>query len=161
MFLASSPCNQAMHLPSRSIEIEIRLPVSDRSAETTIQRQGRHLQWRRSQDEYSRYVQSLVPEGQLFWHPRHAGPGPINFIDVHPHLETALPHSVTASGDWIFQWRESSRDGVYSVPISDYSRRKERRAFRRVSSRRGGALASESSSLVSGRLRNFLRGEIR
>ena len=40
----------------------------------------------------------------------------INFIDVHPHIETALPHGVTASADWIFQWRESLRDGVYSVP---------------------------------------------
>ena len=45
-----------------------------------------------------------------------AGPGPINFIDLHPHVETALPHGVTASLDWIFQWRESLRDGVYSVP---------------------------------------------
>ncbi|HYU47935.1 MAG TPA: hypothetical protein VEK84_17365 [Terriglobales bacterium] len=40
----------------------------------------------------------------------------INFIDVHPHIETALPHGVTASADWIFQWPESLRDGVYSVP---------------------------------------------
>ena len=36
--------------------------------------------------------------------------------DVHPHLETALLHGVTASADWIFQSRESLRDGVYSVP---------------------------------------------
>src|SRR5260370_36703773 len=34
------------------------------------------------------------------------GPGPINFIDVHPSIETALPHGVTASLDWIFLWRE-------------------------------------------------------
>ena len=38
---------------------------------------------------------------------------------------------MTASGAWIFQWRESLHDRVYSVPISDYSRRKERRSFRR------------------------------
>jgi hypothetical protein len=27
-----------------------------------------------------------------------------------------LPHNLTVSFDWIFQWRESLRDGVYSVP---------------------------------------------
>jgi Alginate export len=58
----------------------------------------------------------LFPKGNYFGVLATAGPGPINFIDVHPHLETALPHSVTASFDWIFQWRESLRDGVYSVP---------------------------------------------
>jgi hypothetical protein len=41
---------------------------------------------------------------------------PINFIDVHPRAEATLPHGVTASVDSIFQWRESLRDGVYSVP---------------------------------------------
>jgi hypothetical protein len=42
--------------------------------------------------------------------------GPINFIDAHPHVEAALPRDLTVSVDWIFQWRESVRDGVYSVP---------------------------------------------
>jgi hypothetical protein len=45
-----------------------------------------------------------------------AGPGPINFIDAHPRIETTLPHDVTISVDCIFPWRESLRDGVYSVP---------------------------------------------
>jgi hypothetical protein len=58
----------------------------------------------------------LFPKGNYFGVLATAGPGPINFIDVHPHIETALPHSVTASVDWIFQWRESLHDGVYSVP---------------------------------------------
>jgi hypothetical protein len=57
--------------PGMDFGIGNRLPVSHPSAETPIQRQGRHLQWRRSQDEYSRHVQSLVPQGQLFWCPRH------------------------------------------------------------------------------------------
>jgi len=58
----------------------------------------------------------LFPKGNYFGVIATAGPGPINFIDLHPHVETALPHDVTASFDWIFQWRESLRDGVYSVP---------------------------------------------
>src|SRR3984885_11586640 len=58
----------------------------------------------------------LFPKGNYFGVLATAGPGPINFIDVHPHVETALPHGVTTSVDWIFQWRESLRDGVYSVP---------------------------------------------
>jgi hypothetical protein len=28
----------------------------------------------------------------------------------------SLPHSVTVSVDLVFQWRESFRDSVYSVP---------------------------------------------
>src|SRR3984885_5713743 len=58
----------------------------------------------------------LFPKGDYFGVLATAGPGPINFIDVHPHVETALPHNVTASIDWILQWRESLLDGVYSVP---------------------------------------------
>ena len=58
----------------------------------------------------------LFPKGNYFGVLATAGPGPINFIDVHPHAEATLPHGVTASVDWIFQWRESLRDGVYSVP---------------------------------------------
>src|SRR6266700_243083 len=58
----------------------------------------------------------LFPKGNYFGVLATAGPGPINFIDLHPHIETAFPHSVTASFDWISQWRESLRDGVYSVP---------------------------------------------
>src|ERR1700731_3995064 len=58
----------------------------------------------------------LFPKGNYFGVLATTGPGPINFIDVHPRVETALPHNLTASFDWIFQWRESLRDGVYSVP---------------------------------------------
>jgi hypothetical protein len=58
----------------------------------------------------------LFPKGNYFGVLATAGPGPINFIDVHPRAEATLPHGVTASVDWIFQWRESLRDGVYSVP---------------------------------------------
>src|SRR5258708_2042414 len=45
--------------------------------------------------------------------------------------------------------------------ISNYSCRKEQRTFRWAPSGHGTALAGESSLLVSSRLRNFLRGEIR
>jgi hypothetical protein len=58
----------------------------------------------------------LFPKGNYFGVIATAGPGPINFIDLHPRVEAAFPHAVTASFDWIFQWRESLRDGVYSVP---------------------------------------------
>ena len=58
----------------------------------------------------------LFPKGNYFGVLATTGPGPINFIDVHPRVEATLPHSVTVSVDWIFQWRESLQDGVYSVP---------------------------------------------
>jgi hypothetical protein len=44
-----------------------------------------------------------------------------------------------------------------TVPFWPSCRRKEQCAFRRGSSRHGGALASESSAVVSSRLRSFLR----
>jgi hypothetical protein len=58
----------------------------------------------------------LFPKGDYFGVLATTGPGPINFIDVHPHVELALPHNVSASFDWIVQWRESLDDGVYNVP---------------------------------------------
>jgi len=58
----------------------------------------------------------LFPKGNYFGVLATAGPGPINFIDAHPRVEATLPQGVTVSVDWIFQWRESLRDGVYSVP---------------------------------------------
>jgi hypothetical protein len=60
----------------------------------------------------------LFPKGDYFGVLATTGPGPINFIDVHPHVELALPHNVSASFDWIVQWRESLEDGVYNVPGS-------------------------------------------
>jgi hypothetical protein len=58
----------------------------------------------------------LFPKGNYFGVLATTGPGPINFIDVHPHVETALSHGVSVSVDWIVQWRESLADGVYAVP---------------------------------------------
>ena len=58
----------------------------------------------------------LFPKGNYFGVLATTGPGPINFIDAHPRVEATLPQGVTISVDWIFQWRESLRDGVYSVP---------------------------------------------
>ena len=54
----------------------------------------------------------LFPKGNYFGVLATTGPGPINFIDVHPHVETALPHNVSLSVDWIVLWRESLADGV-------------------------------------------------
>jgi Alginate export len=58
----------------------------------------------------------LFPKGNYFGVLATTGPGPINFIDVHPRVEAALPHDVSVSFDWIVQWRESVNDGVYAVP---------------------------------------------
>src|SRR6266404_2801010 len=35
------------------------------------------------------------------------GPGAVNFIDLHPKIDGTFPHNITASFDWIVQWRES------------------------------------------------------
>jgi hypothetical protein len=58
----------------------------------------------------------LYPKGNYFGVLATAGPGPINFIDVHPRVEALAPHNISLSFDWIFQWRQSLDDGVYAVP---------------------------------------------
>lgn len=58
----------------------------------------------------------LYPKGNYFGVLATTGPGPINFIDLHPHVEFSAPHGISISGDWIIQWRQSLDDGVYAVP---------------------------------------------
>jgi hypothetical protein len=58
----------------------------------------------------------LYPKGNYFGVLTTTGPGPINFIDVHPRVEASAPQNVSLSFDWIFQWRQSPDDGVYAVP---------------------------------------------
>ena len=60
----------------------------------------------------------LFPKGNYFGVLASTGPGAVNFIDVHPKADLTFPHSITASLDWIVQWRQSLGDGVYSVPGS-------------------------------------------
>jgi len=59
---------------------------------------------------------ALFPKGNYFGVLATTGPGPVNFIDVHPRVEGTLPHNVSVSFDWIVQWRQSLEDGVYAVP---------------------------------------------
>lgn len=58
----------------------------------------------------------IYPIGNYFGVLADTGPGPVNFIDVHPRLQTWLPHGVSISTDVVVQWRESLYDGVYAVP---------------------------------------------
>jgi hypothetical protein len=58
----------------------------------------------------------VFPLGNYFGVLADTGPGPVNFIDVHPRLQTQLPHGVTLSTDLVAQWRENLHDGVYAVP---------------------------------------------
>jgi hypothetical protein len=58
----------------------------------------------------------LFPIGNYFGVLADTGPGPVNFIDVHPRLQTNLPKGVSISTDVVVQWRESLTDGVYAVP---------------------------------------------
>ena len=58
----------------------------------------------------------IFPIGNYFGVIASTGPGPVNFIDLHPRVQTQLPHQVSVSMDWVVQWRQSLRDGVYAVP---------------------------------------------
>jgi hypothetical protein len=58
----------------------------------------------------------IFPIGNYFGVLADTGPGPVNFIDLHPRLQTQFPHGVSVSVDFIAQWRQNLRDGVYAVP---------------------------------------------
>jgi hypothetical protein len=58
----------------------------------------------------------VFPIGNYFGVLADTGPGPVNFIDVHPRIQMQLPHSVSVSMDLVAQWRENTNDGVYAVP---------------------------------------------
>ena len=70
----------------------------------------------------------IFPLGNYFGVLATTGPGPVNFIDLHPRLQTVFPHGVTVSGDWVVQWRESTHDGIYTVPGSLLRRAGDSRA---------------------------------
>jgi Alginate export len=58
----------------------------------------------------------IYPIGNYFGVLADTGPGPVNFIDVHPRIQTQLPHGISISTDIVAQWRENLNDGVYAVP---------------------------------------------
>jgi hypothetical protein len=58
----------------------------------------------------------LFPTGNYFGIFSDAGPGPVNFRDIHPNIRLFLPHSVAIDADWLMYWRQSLKDGVYGVP---------------------------------------------
>jgi hypothetical protein len=58
----------------------------------------------------------IYPIGNYFGVLADTGPGPVNFIDVHPRIQTHLPHGISISTDIVAQWRENVNDGVYAVP---------------------------------------------
>jgi len=59
---------------------------------------------------------ALFPIGNYFGVLADTGPGPQNFIDVHPKLQIQPITGVSVSMDLVAQWRESLRDGLYAVP---------------------------------------------
>jgi hypothetical protein len=58
----------------------------------------------------------LFPNGDYFGVLADTGPGPVNFRDIHPKFILPLPHEITVVPDWLFWWRQSLQDGVYTVP---------------------------------------------
>jgi hypothetical protein len=58
----------------------------------------------------------MFPIGNYFGVIADTGPGPLNFIDAHPRIETVFPHDVSVMTDLVLYWRNSIYDGVYNVP---------------------------------------------
>ena len=59
---------------------------------------------------------AIYPIGNYFGVLADTGPGPVNFIDLHPRLQLQFPQRVSLSTDLVVQWRQSLYDGVYAVP---------------------------------------------
>ncbi len=59
---------------------------------------------------------ALFPIGNYFGVFADTGPGPDNFRDLHPRLESQLTGQLSLSLDWVLYWRQSLNDGVYAVP---------------------------------------------
>jgi Alginate export len=58
----------------------------------------------------------LFPRGDYFGVLQDTGPGPVNFIDLHPRFQVVFPHDVTVFADLLVYWRQRLLDGVYDVP---------------------------------------------
>lgn len=56
----------------------------------------------------------LFPKGAYFG--QLSPVGPLNHCDLHPNLELTLLKNVSLIADWVFYWRQSTRDAVYGVP---------------------------------------------
>jgi hypothetical protein len=105
---------------------------------------------------------SLFPVGNYFGILQDTGPGPINFIDVQPRVETVFPHNVSVMMVLLLFWRESLHDGVYGVsgpPFPGLLLRPSGNSLARfvwVSARGRSLLANRPTCVSSGRLRNLL-----
>lgn len=61
----------------------------------------------------------IFPIGNYFGVLADTGPGPVNFIDVHPRLQTWLPRGVSISTDMVVQWPgEPLRRGLRGTRLS-------------------------------------------
>ena len=58
---------------------------------------------------------ALFPVGNYFGILQDTGPGPINFIDVQPRVETVFSHDVSVMRVLLLYWRKSLDDGVYGL----------------------------------------------
>ena len=56
----------------------------------------------------------LFPKGNYFGQLTPVGPR--NHRDLHPDLSLTLLKNVSLIADWVFYWRQSTRDAVYGVP---------------------------------------------
>lgn len=55
----------------------------------------------------------LFPRGSYFG--QIAATGPLNHTDLHPELRLSPHQKATVTLDWLFFWRHSTHDGIYSV----------------------------------------------
>jgi len=56
----------------------------------------------------------LFPKGNYFG--QLTPVGPLNHRDLHPDLRLTLFKNVSLVADWVFYWRQSTRDAVYGIP---------------------------------------------
>jgi len=55
----------------------------------------------------------LFPKGAYFG--QLTSVGPLNHRDLHPTLDLTFPAGLSMTADWVFYWRQSTRDALYRI----------------------------------------------
>ncbi|MFN8001074.1 MAG: alginate export family protein [Acidobacteriota bacterium] len=76
----------------------------------------------------------LFPKGAYFG--QLSPVGPLNHRDLHPNVELTLWQDIALTADWVFYWRQSTRDAVYGIP-GNLQRRGDQSAARFIGQQPG------------------------
>jgi hypothetical protein len=103
----------------------------------------------------------IFPLGNYFGVLADTGPGPVNFIDVHPRMQAKLPgEHFDFNGSCCAMAEEFDRRRVCRSRVSAGPSGRQSSSVRRLQTGGRGAMADRPSCLVSGRLRSIFHRRV-